>query len=168
MPPNDEIPLIPQPLFVRAPHLYFYDPTYKLDPDIEAEYFVYQFPEFPTITLVPQQQQVIIQSNTAFEMREILYYYNVADAQFTQATRPVPNITLQLQDSGSGKNMFNAPAPIATVASHGENRRRALNWTRIFSPNSTITATIQNFDVAVVTGNLFLTLIGRHLYRLAR
>lgn len=165
--PN-EIPTIPQPLFARAPHLYFYDPTYKLDPDIEAEYFVYPFPEFPTITLVPQQNQIIIQANTAFEMREIVYYYNRADVEFTQATRPVPNITLQLQDSGSGKNMFNAPVPIVSVASHGENRRRALQWTRIFSPNSTITATIQNFDASVVNGNLFIALIGRHLFRLAR
>lgn len=169
MPENQGQPIVPQPLVVRGPHLYTYDPTYKLDAEIEAEYFVYTFPEFgPMTAALVSQQQVIIQANTAFEMREIVYFWNLANAAFTESTRPVPNVTLQLQDSGSGKNLFSAPAPLNSVAVNSESRRRALQWPRIFSPNSTITATLTNFDAAATTGRARLCLIGRHLYRLAR
>lgn len=170
MPEGNRQPLeIAQPLIARAPHLYYYDPTYSLTPDIEAEYFAYPFPEFGPLTVgLTQQQQVIIQANTAFEMREIVYHWSLANAAFTESARPVPNVTLQLQDSGSSKNLYLNPAPLTAVATYGESRRRALNWPRIFSPNSTITAVITNFDAAQATGRLRLVMLGRHLYRLAR
>jgi hypothetical protein len=167
MPPEDLN--IPQPFVTKFPHLYGYDPTYKLGEDWEAEFFVYQFPELAPFTAAATlQAQVVIQANTAFEMREIVYFWNLANAAFTESTRPVPNVTLQLQDSGSGKNLFSAPVPLGSVASYGEARRRAQIWPRVFAPNSTINATVTNFDAAVATGRLRLTLIGRHLYKLAR
>lgn len=168
--PESEFLEIPQPFVVRLPSLYWFDATYpQLSGDYEAEFFIYTFPAFgPMTAALTQQQQVIIQANTAFEMRNIGYHWNLANGAFTEGTRPIPNCTLQLQDSGSGKNFFSAPAPLDLVAQHGGELRRALYWPKIFAPNSTITATVTNFDAAVVNGNLRLCLIGRHLYRLAR
>ncbi|MGH6795932.1 MAG: hypothetical protein ACREDH_12245 [Methylocella sp.] len=164
-----EVPIVPQPLIVRGPHLYPYDATYQLDDNIEAELFAYEFPVFgPMTAALVQQQQVIIQANKAFEMREIVYYWNLANAAFVNTARPIPNVSLQLQESGSGQNLFNAAVPLDSIAPTGENRRRALIWPRLFMPNTTITATLTNFDAAVVTGLCRLTLIGRHLFRLAR
>lgn len=160
---------VPQSLIVRPPHLGTYDPTYDLGTEYTAEFFAYQFPEIgPLAAGAAIQANVQIQANVAFEMREIVYFWNLANAAFTESTRPIPNATIQLQDSGSGKNLFSAPVPLDSIAVNGFSRRRALIWPRIFAPNSTINATIQNFDAAVATGRLRLTLIGRHLYRLAQ
>jgi hypothetical protein len=168
MPPAKDEPIIPQPLIAKHPHLYSYDPTYALHENVEAEFFVYQFPTLgPFTAAAVLQAQVIIQANTAFELREIVYSWNLDQAGFTEATRPIPLVTLQLQDSGSGKNLFSAPVPLDSVAVLGQNRRRASMWPRIFSPNSAISAIVTNYDGTAVTGSLRLTLTGRHLYKLA-
>lgn len=169
MPGQSDQFFVPQPFVIKNPHLYQYDPTYSLDEEIEAELFAYQFPTMgPFTAALAAQAQVQIQANTAFEMRGIVYYWNLNNAAFTSGTRPIPNVTIQLQDSGSGKNLFSAPVPLPSIAEYGEYRRRALLWPRIFMPNATISATVTNFDAAVVTGLLRLTLVGRHLYRLAK
>lgn len=151
----------------RKPHLASYQPEYEFPADTIADFFIYQIPVFSNLAAAggQLQQQVVIQNDAAFEMRAIAYYFNLANAAFTQSTRPIPNCTLQITETGSGRQLFNNPVPIVTVAWNGEGAMRHLPWPRIFDRNAAVQATVVNFDAAVATGQLFISLIGRKLFR---
>ena len=63
-----------------------------------------------------------------------------------------------------GCNLFNAAVPIPSICWNGEGAMRPLPWPKIFGRNANIVATVTNFDAAVNTGQLFLTMIGRKLF----
>ena len=150
---------------MRFPENYLYRPTYDLPRGITPDFFIYQFPVVNQLAVDANVTvSVQIQNDADFECRAITYFYNLLDAAFVEATRPVPNWTLMLTESGSGRNLFSAAVPVVSVASNGEAVLRDLAWPKIFGKNSVITATFVNFDAAVTTGQMYLSLVGRKLF----
>lgn len=154
---------------IRFPDNYPYNPTYDFPSGIVPDFFAYQFPVVSNLAVDGNVTvSVQIQNDADFECRSIGYYFTLADAAFTQSTRPIPSCTLMLTDTGAGRNLFSNPVPIATIAWNGEGNMRHLPWPKIFGRNANVQATVTNFDAAVTTGQLYLTLLGRKLFQQTR
>lgn len=152
---------------IAYPPSYLYQPTYEWQRKVEFDFFAYVFPTFTALAAAAsQQQQIIIQNDSDFELRRIVYHADIAQAAYLSGTRPIPNYTLQILDSGSGRNLFSAAAPLGAIASSEDQTggRNDLVWPKIFTRNSTIVATMTNFDAAVVTYSIRLVLLGRKIF----
>lgn len=150
---------------IRYPDASQYVPVYNFDRPVSFDWFGYVFPTFSAIAVgATQQQQIIIQADSDFELRRICYHYDRAGAAFTQQTRPIPNISIQIQDSGSGRNLFNAAVPLTSVANAPDQAQRDMTWPKIFARNSTIVVQLTNFDAAVSDGNTRISFLGRKIY----
>lgn len=130
-----------------------------------TDIFFYQFPTISNVAAAggTQQQQVNIQATSDFEWIASSFQFNVAAAAITRATQNVPNMRVQLQETGSGKYMQNAPVPVTSIFGYpGE--PMYLPQPKILKKSTTLAVIATNDDAAVATGNLYLTLIGRQVF----
>ncbi len=164
--PNAAIGTPGNPLVYTLPEDQSYLPTYDWQNPVLFDPFWLVFPTFGPFTAAAQlQQQVNVPNDADFECRRILYHFDLAAAALTQATAFVPNITIMLTDSGSGRNLMSAAAPLGSIASAEASQTPIdLPWPKIFTRNSTITAVLTNFDAAQTTANVRLTLAGRKIF----
>lgn len=137
------------------------------NPTVIVDYFVYKFAQFNIAPAANQTQQVNIQSDSDFEIQQIAYHATIAAAAFTYTTRPIPNVSGILTDTGSGRQLMNAAVPLPSFASGlcGENPA-FLPTFKTFQRNSTIALQLFNFDAAV-TYLIDVSLIGRKLFQVA-
>lgn len=149
---------------IAFPANYLYQPVYDFPPGAQFDYFGYVFPTFAAIAVGGNAtQQVTIQADSDFEIRRIQYHADIAAAAFVANTRPIPNYTIQLTDSGAGRNLFNIPAPLDSIATFGE-QPVDLPWPKIISRNSTLLCQLTNFDAAVATYTVRIVLLGRKIF----
>ncbi len=129
-----------------------------------VDYFIYTFPQFNIAAAANQTQQVNIQSDSDFEIQQIAYHATIAAAAFTFTTRPIPNVSGILTDTGSGRQLMNGAVPLPSFASglNGENPGFAPTF-KTFQKNSTIALQLFNFDAAI-TYLINVSLIGRKIY----
>lgn len=145
-----------------------YWPQYDFPPRADFDYFGYVFPVISNLAVLnaagsTASVQVTIDASSDFELRRLNYHFDLAGAAFLSGTRPIPNVLIQIQDSGAGRNLFNNPVPLSTVANFGEDQRD-LPWPKIFARNSTIIITLTNVDAAVNTGNYRVMMLGRKIF----
>lgn len=111
------------------------------------------------------QQQITIQADSDFE-----WDYTTVYGQINGATAsPLPDnidipITVLITDGGSGRQLFNAPIPVTSLAGLGR-EPYILPQKRIFMGKSTVTFAFVNFGSATVN-NFFLSLHGRKIFSL--
>jgi len=149
----------------KYPSDYLYDPTYEWGNNVAFDPFWLVFPTFgPMTAALIQTQTVNIPNDSDFECRRLHFHVDAAGAQLTVATAVIPNITILINDSGSGRNLMNAAAPIATVCESEAFAARNMMWPKIFTRNSTISITLTNFDAAVATNNIRIIMAGRKIY----
>lgn len=130
-----------------------------------ADYFVY-----PALvaSIAPSATQVAtlqISADSDFYWNATTYQVAIANAAFLDGTRPIPNITVQITDNGSNRNLFQVPVPIETIAGRGEFPYRLVH-PRLFTRSTTVTLTFFNFDAAVTYVNVYLALHGFKVYTL--
>lgn len=126
--------------------------------------FWYIFPLFTNIASLGSQTQIIqFQVDSFFRIERISCHFTLADAAFLYNTRPMPNASLTLTDSGSGRQLMNAPIPITSLSGY-EGEEYDLVIPKIIVPGATLTGTVLNFDAAVNTGQYRIALGGRKLY----
>ena len=153
------------PVTYRFPSDYLYQPTYEWGAQVEFDPFWLVFPRTAALTAALNvSQSVNIPNDADFECRRILYHFDLAAAALTTATAFVPNVSILITDSGSGRNLMNAAAPIGSIAMCENGAAKDLPWPKIFTRNSTVTLSITNFDVAQTTGVLQVTLAGRKIF----
>lgn len=113
--------------------------------------------------LATAQQNVQIQSDSDFEWIEATCYGNLhgGTAPFSNAILLPINITLV--DSGSSRNLFNAPIPIVSFSGSGQ-QPFILPVSRLFKAYSNLQVTAQSFDATNQWDNLQLNFIGRKLF----
>lgn len=78
------------------------------------------------------------------------YQAEIAGALLTEATNVIPLVTMNLIDTGSGRNLMNDPVPLGAVAGDGKRPMR-FGRPRIFTRNSTIQLKFFPFLVAGTT-----------------
>jgi hypothetical protein len=150
---------------VVLPSDYLYHPTYEWQNEVEFDAFWLVFPTFSTFTQgLNIQQTATVPNDADFECRRIMYHCDAAAGQTTVSTVPVPNMTILITDGGSGRALMNQAAPLASICSDEGAEPRDLCWPKIFTRNSLITVSITNFDAAVVTNNIRITMAGRKIF----
>ena len=91
-----------------------------------------------------------IEADSDFHSLKMTYLANIAAAALTDSTRVIPLIRIQVQDTGSGRNLFNQAVPIPTIMGTGELPFIIpLKQGRQFKSNSGITFTLTNYSAAV-------------------
>ncbi len=103
-----------------------------------------------------------IEADSDFIMQKLSFQADDAGGAFTDSTRLIPNVSVQLVDTGSGRQLMQNPIPIPSIFGWGE-LPFVLDNPRKFLRNSTIQVAFTNFDAAV-TYNIRLAFIGYKIY----
>lgn len=132
---------------------------------VMREFFAYQLPTFASVAAAggQQTQNLLIQADSDFEWSVGVMQFDIASTQTTLATYFVPNMTIQIVDSGSGRQQTSAAVPVPTIFGPLVKPTR-LPITKVFKANSNVAFTVFNNDAAVATANLRLTLLGWKIY----
>ena len=105
---------------------------------------------------------ILIEADSNFILQKLTFYADIAAAAFVESTQPIPSVTVQIQDTGSGRNLMANPIPIPSICGFGR-LPFILPNPRVFLKNSTIQVAFANFDAAVAY-NLRLAFIGVKKY----
>ena len=103
-----------------------------------------------------------IEADSVFILEKLSFQADIAGAAFTDSTRVIPNVSVQLTDTGSGRQLMQNPIPIPSIFGWGE-LPFVLDHPRKFERNSTIQVAFANFDAAVAY-NVRLAFIGYKIY----
>jgi len=137
-----------------------YDPE-KIDLT-RRDFYIY---EAEALALAPAGNAndiINIEADSDFILQKFTYQADIAAAAYLESTRPIPLITVQLIDSGSGRQLMNNPIPVESFMGSGE-LPFILPNPRKFLRNSTIQIAFNNFDAAI-TYNIRLAFIGYKIY----
>lgn len=105
-----------------------------------------------------------IQADSDFVMQKLAYHADIAAAAVTDSSRVIPNMTVIITDTGSGRQLMESAVPIASLFGTGQ-LPFILPTPRLFLARSTINIVVANFDAAV-TYNLRLSFTGYKQYSL--
>lgn len=103
-----------------------------------------------------------IQADSDFVWTKGAYFATVAGGAQTNDSRVVPLVSLQLIDTGSGRNLMETATPVPSVFGTGE-LPFVLPVPRLFFARSTIQVQVTNFSAATDYG-LRLSFIGYKAY----
>lgn len=106
----------------------------------------------------------LVQQDSAFKWMKSAYFADLAGAAVTSSARIVPLATVQIQDGGSGRNLFSAAVPVPSIFGTGD-LPFILPIPRRFKPFSQVNATVTNFSAATTYSNIRLSLIGTKVFR---
>ena len=104
-----------------------------------------------------------IQADSDFEVHKLTFASDVNGAVQTDATRTIPQCTLIITDTGSGRQLMNQAIDLSTILGDGENPF-ILSVPRLFRANTSISFVLTNYSAAE-TYNVRLSLIGAKIYR---
>ena len=122
------------------------------------DYYVYNF-DFPALApATVDTQRAEIEADANFIWMKTSGFADIAAAIQTAETRVVPLVTLQVFDTGSGRQLFNGETPWSNVVGWGE-IPYILPIKRKYKANSVIRVTATNFSAAT-TYNLKLSFSG--------
>jgi hypothetical protein len=107
-----------------------------------------------------------VQADSAFKLIKLGLVADIAGAAITEATRPVPLVTMQLTDTGSGRNLFSAAVALGALFGNGP-LPHILPVPRLFLPRSNIQLQFTNYSGgAGTTYNFRLALEGTKVFKL--
>jgi hypothetical protein len=125
---------------------------------IAKDFFVYQLDFAALLAGSSATQSFTIQADADFLLTKMAFFASIENAAFTDSTRPIPNISMLINDTGSGRNLSNIAVPVASIMGSGQ-LPFILPRQRIFLANATINITLNNFD-ATEQYNMRLSFIG--------
>lgn len=132
-------------------------------PTPRRDFFVYGVNFVAVAPNTPSQAAVQIQADSDFELQKLAYFADEAFADQTEDSRVLPLMTLQLIDTGTGRQLFNTPIPIPAIAGDGR-IPFILPTTKVYAANSSITVAVANYSLTSAYG-LRLALIGTKIFR---
>jgi hypothetical protein len=134
----------------------------RVAPAQRRDFFVYAL-RFLSLgaggTLTSQFQ---IQADSDFELQKLSCFADIAGAAQTESTRVLPLVTLQVTDTGTGRQAFLEPVPIPAIFGDGR-IPFILPVTKVFSKNASVAVTLANFSAATAY-NLRLAFIGAKIF----
>lgn len=107
-------------------------------------------------------QSINIEADSAFALQKLAYFADIAAAVQTDSSRVIPLATVQIRDTGSGRDLFDNAIPIPSVFGTGK-IPFILPEPRIFKPNATLQVIVSNFS-ASTTYNIRLALLGVKIF----
>lgn len=130
--------------------------------NVRRDFYTYEAQALALAAAGNANDEINIEADSDFIMQKLSYQADIAAAAFTDSTRPIPNVTIQIIDTGSGRQLMQNPIPIPSLFGTGE-LPFILPNPRKFLRNSTIQVAFNNFDAAVAY-NVRLAFIGYKIY----
>lgn len=128
------------------------------------DYFVYTVNLGSLAVAAVANVNAAISADSDFWLTGLTVFSDLAGALQTEATRVIPLITLQITDTGSGRQLFSAATPIANITGYGALPYRLIH-PRFFARSTTIQLTGTNYAVAGTTyTNTYISLIGFKIF----
>lgn len=129
---------------------------------LRRDFFVYDIDFLAIAPGGTANGQIQIQADADFELQKLTHFSDIAAAGETEGSRVLPLVTVQITDTGTGRQMFNAPVPIPAMFGDGR-IPFILPTTKVFSRNASVSFVLSNYDVAH-TYNVRLQLIGAKIF----
>lgn len=110
------------------------------------------------------QRTIQVEANSSFDIMKTVYFCNFnGSANVTAESRPLPLVTVEVTDTGSGQRLTKEPVFISNFAGFAS---LPLIWNqpRTVQANSSIEVSFTNLG-AVAIENLQLTFLGQKVYR---
>lgn len=124
------------------------------------DHYIYVAQIASTLNAGSQQTVTVnIEADSNFTWVKSAVFASLAGAAQTAASLVIPDVTLQIQDSGSGRLLQNVAVPITSMAGNGQ-LPFVLPVPRLFKARSTISFTFANRSAAENYTALALSLIG--------
>lgn len=129
---------------------------------ISKEFFAYAI-EFASIANgVSQTNSIKIEADSYFNLQKLTYFADIGGAAQTQSSQVVPLITVQITDTGSGRNLFNQAVSIPALFGTGP-LPFILPTPKLFKPQSNVSIQIANISNST-TYRIALNLIGQKIF----
>lgn len=111
--------------------------------------------------------QINIESDSQFVVQKLTFFVTGTDLSISQtdSTRIIPNLTIQIVDTGSGRNLQNDAIPLSSIAGEGD-LPHILSTPKTFKANSIITTNLTNFGTDPYE-NVFVNYIGKKVFAIA-
>ncbi|MBT9174235.1 MAG: hypothetical protein DDT21_02647 [Syntrophomonadaceae bacterium] len=129
---------------------------------IIRDFFIYSTGRFSIAPGATVTQNIAIQADADFEILQLTYASDIAGGANTNNVFSVPNVSILLIDSGSGRQLSNIPIPLQGFFATARDPF-IMPLVRRLSARSTLTVTITSFE-AVNTNNLTLNFIGAKVF----
>lgn len=131
---------------------------------IIRDFFIYTTGRFAIAPAANSLQTINIQKDADFEINKLTFSADIAGAAITGNTFPIPNVTVLITDSGSGRNLMNQAVPLEALFGIGKDVF-ILQLPRVLMASSQITLSVTSFEAAN-TMNISLNMIGYKLFAL--
>lgn len=133
--------------------------------DGNEDYFWYGARVTGLSSVAPNGTSIInIDADSDFYCVAFSYQADVAVAALTESTNIIPLVTLQINDTASGKALSNIPLPLAAMAGDGKRPYRLVR-PRVFASNGTVQLQWQSFVAAGTTYNITFLMHGFKVYK---
>jgi hypothetical protein len=126
------------------------------------DFYTYEAQALALGVAAPITDTIQIEADSNFILQKLSAFADLAAAAQLESTRIIPLVTVQLTDTGSGRNLMSNPIPIPSLFGTGA-LPFVLQNPRIFMRNTTIQVVFTNFSAAT-TYNLRLAFIGYKVY----
>lgn len=130
-------------------------------PKPARDFFVYGL-ELTVLATLPGTGAIQIQADSFFELQKLSFFADVNGASETQSSRVLPLMTIQITDTGTGRQVFNTPIPIPAIMGDGQ-IPFILPQVKTFAPNSSVQIALANYSTAD-DYHIILALIGTKVF----
>jgi hypothetical protein len=136
-------------------------------PDAPKDWFSYPLRFQSVAELAVPTQNIQIDAGSDFYLTALTYFATVngSTSVLTVSSVGVPVVTALITDSGSNRQLMNAPVPISLIFGDGNHPHRLIH-PRLFFRNSTITVALSSINTAADTtwDNIWLNFEGFRIY----
>ena len=116
-------------------------------PNIRRDFYSYAINFASLAAGAANSAAIQIQADSQFEVQKFSFFADIAGAAQTESTRVLPLMTIQVTDTGTGRQMFNTPVPIPALMGDGR-IPFILPTTKVFSPSSAVQIDVANYSAA--------------------
>jgi hypothetical protein len=103
-------------------------------------------------------------ADAKFKWLKTTFFCDLASAAMVDGTRPIPLITVNLTDTGCGRNFVSTAVPLDSIAGYKASEPYILPIPMLFSPNATLRVTFANYSSATTYNNLYMVFHGVKIY----
>ena len=126
------------------------------------DFFIYGSNFLSIAAGVTQSNSLNIQADSDFDLLKLAFASDLAAGVQTDSTRTIPQCTLILLDTGSGRQLMNQGIDLTTFFGSG-NEPFILPMPKRFRANTSLTLSLTNYSTAQ-TYNVRMSLIGMKVY----
>lgn len=128
------------------------------------DWFIYGINALAIAPAANVNANIQIQADSDFKLIKLSLMADIAAASQTASTLVIPNATVQIVDTGSGRQLFSQPIPLGALFGTGA-LPHILPVPRIFKARTNIALQFANYDAAV-TYNIRMSFEGSKIFSL--